>query len=68
MCGGGRKNVILTATTGCVTQHWTTQPPSLVPQAPPPFSPSVCVHNDTQEWMTGSIHHVSGYKVDTRWV
>ena len=44
--------------------------PSLVPR-PPPFVPSVCVHNNTQERKTGekwgrlgSIHHVSGRKVD----
>ena len=37
----------------------------------PPFVPSVCFHNNTQEWKTGekqgrpgSIHHVSGRKVD----
>ena len=43
---------------------------SLVPR-PPPFLPSVGVHNNTWEWKTsekwgrpGSIHHVSGRKVD----
>ena len=37
----------------------------------PPFVSSVCFHNNTQEWKTGekqgrpgSIHHVSGRKVD----
>ena len=43
---------------------------SLVPR-PPPFLPSVGVHNNTREWKTGkkwgrpgSIHHVSGREVD----
>ena len=43
---------------------------SLVPR-PPPFLPSVCVHNNTREWKTGekrgrpgSIDHVSGREVD----
>ena len=43
---------------------------SLVPR-PPPFLPSVCVHNNTRERKTGKkqgrlgiIHHVSGCKVD----
>ena len=43
---------------------------SLVPR-PPPFLPSVGVHNNTWEWKTsekwgrpGSIHHVSGHEVD----
>ena len=43
---------------------------NLVPR-PPPFLPSVCVHNNTQERKTskkrgrpGSIHHVSGREVD----
>ena len=43
---------------------------SLVPR-PPPFLPSVGVHNNTRERKTsekrgrpGSIHHVSGRKVD----
>ena len=43
---------------------------SLVPR-PPPFLPSVCVHNNTRERKTGekrgrpgSIHHVSGREVD----
>ena len=38
---------------------------------PPPFLPSVCVHNNTRERKTGkkqgrpgSIHHVSGHEVD----
>ena len=43
---------------------------SLIPR-PPPFLPSICVHNNTQEQKIGekrgrpgSIHHVSGRKVD----
>ena len=43
---------------------------SLVPR-PPPFLPSICVHNNSREQKTGekqgrpgSIHHVSGREVD----
>ena len=45
---------------------------SFVPR-PPPFIPSVCVHNNTREWKTSkklgrfeSVHHVSRRKVDIR--
>ena len=57
ICGGGRVSHI-------------TKPPSLVPR-PPLFFPFLCVHNNTRERKTsekrprsGSIHHVSGRKVD----
>ena len=57
----------------CINQYSAVKNmPSLVPR-PPPFLPSVCVHNNTRnqkigdelkQGRPGSIHHVSGCEVD----